>query len=104
MYVISRNITPRRAHICIYDVDASKKTICYAVGKVIYFIVQRQVSKELTIENIIERGTIINKHIFKRFISKAKVQNLCNNNITCICASLHCSFNHDLFLNLGWQY
>lgn len=40
MYVISRNITPRRAHICIYDVDATKKTICYAVGKVIYFIVQ----------------------------------------------------------------
>lgn len=103
MYVISRNITPRRAHICIYDVDASKKPICYAVGTVIYFIVQRQVSKELTIENIIERRTIINKLIFKRFVSKAKVQNLCNNNISCICASLHFSFNHDLFLILGWQ-
>jgi len=39
MYVISRNITPQRVHICIYDVDASKKPIFYAVGKVIYFIV-----------------------------------------------------------------
>jgi hypothetical protein len=64
MYAISRNITSRRVHICIYDVDASIKPICYAVGRVIYFIVQRQVSKELIIGNIIERGTIINELIF----------------------------------------